>query len=272
MSSTLSLNGANFYRPVNNNLKTNYSDTQQSDYDVNGNNSQVASTNGEELLLNSLYAIANQNGYDMSSVKGVSNNNAQNTSEVAEMLAAGKKQEVKDKMGAQAVPALMAIVKDTSQPMQVRVDAIATLAKLVDEGKAPASCLVQLLKDPNCKDMAERAMANVGKEIMPVVKQLLNSSDPALKESAKNILNDMKDAWAGYENDPKWGQECQELLPEVDKLLKDIDNKEKTQNSTQNVNNYNDTQDINDPNDPNNPANSAGFNRQYVNFSKFMTA
>lgn len=200
--------------------------------------------------------MATQNGMPANST------NNQNTQQIAGMLEAGNKEAVKD-MGAQAVPSLMAIVKDTSQPMQVRIDAIATLAKLVDEGKAPASCLVQLLKDPNCKDMAERAMANVGKEIMPVVKQMLN--DPSMRESAINILNDMKDAWAGYENDPKWGQECQELLPEVDKLLNEINNSNNSNNNdTTNNTNNNNTQD----NDDN--SKYAGFTRQYVDFSKFI--
>ena len=208
----------------------------------------------------------------INSAYGVNNTaSAQNTEQVAQMLASGNKQQVKDEMGAAAVPALMQIVQDTSQPENVRVDAIATLAKLVDEGKAPASCLVQLLKNPNCKDMAERALANVGKEAMPVVKQLLKSGDPEMKESAKNILYDMQDAWAGYENDPKWGAECNELLPEVEQLLTQIENKDNNNNNQ--YGNYN-TQTANNNysyDDPNNPANIAGYNRQYVDFSQMYS-
>lgn len=269
MSSGLSFNATNFYKPLSFSTKPNNTNAQNQYSAANSLDSLVGQADGEQLLMNSLYAIANQNGYNTNPINSTGANQAQNTEQVAEMLEAGNKQQVKDEMGAQAVPALLAIVKDTSQPEQVRIDAIATLAKLVDEGKAPASCLVQLLKDPNCKDMAERAMANVGKEIMPVVKQLLNSGDPQMQESAKNILHDMQDAWAGYENDPKWGQECQELLPEVEKLLAQVDKKEnngKTQ-TTQNQTAQNYYQDADDPN---NPANLAGYNRQHINFSNLM--
>lgn len=224
MSSNLSLNTANLYRPFMLNKKSSASEEITGKNNDNAQSDSLTPMNGEDLLLNSLYAIASQNGYEN---PALTNKKPANTEQVAEMLKAGNKQEVKDEMGADAVPALVSIVKDTSQPMQVRIDAIATLAKLVDEGKAPASCLVNLLKDPNCKDMAERAMANVGEEIMPVVKQLLNSGDPQLKASATNILQDMVDAWTGYENDPKWGAEAQKVIPQAQALL----------NRTNNVNN-----------------------------------
>lgn len=167
-------------------------------------------------IMNMLDALAMQNGY----IPGL-NKDGQNFSRIAKMLQAGNKEDVKD-MAEDAVPYLTAISKAASQPLGVRVDAIATLAKLVEEGKAPISCLIALLKDSNCKDMAERALANIGKEALPAVEQLLNGSDPELRQSAINILNDMKDAWTGYENDPKWGTECKELMPAVDELLEKV--------------------------------------------------
>lgn len=260
----LNLNAAGLYKPVQVNSQKNLTPEDQIQNAINKYVDDPYVKGGDQMLLNSLAGIASQNGYGNIGVgntqTATGTQDASMKDQVAGMLEAGNKQEVKDKLGAKAVPALMSIVQDTSQPMQVRVDAIATLAKLVDEGKAPASCLVQLLKDPNSKDMAERALANVGKEAMPAVKQLLKSGDPAMKESAKNILNDMKDAWAGYENDPKWGQECQELLPEVDKLLEKVEKNDKTQTD----------QTTYDPDDPNNPQNLAGYSRQYVNFSPFQ--
>lgn len=264
MQAGINLNTASLYNTSLFQKRTGQTNPQQNN-DTTYTTPSWMQGNGEELLLNSLNAIASNNGYQTNAISQTGNSQTANTEQIAEMLKSGNKQEVKDQMGAKAVPGLMSIVQDTSQPMNVRVDAIATLAKLVDEGKAPASCLVQLLKNPDCKDMAERALANVGKEAMPAVKQLLKSGDPQLKESAKNILNDMKDAWAGYENDPKWGQECQELMPEVDKLLNKI---EKKDNDNQNQNNINNTTN---PDDPNNPINLAGYNRQYINFSN-MTA
>lgn len=262
----LNLNATGFYKPVQFGNQKTLSTEDQIQNAINQYVEDPYITGGDQMLLNSLAGIASQNGYGnigVGNTQATTSTNGDSMKEnVASMLEAGNKQEVKDQYGAKAVPALLAIVKDTSQPEQVRIDAIATLAKLVDEGKAPASCLVQLLKDPNCKDMAERALANVGKEALPVVKQLLNSGDPQMKESAKNILNDMKDAWAGYENDPKWGQECQELLPEVDKLLEGVNKKETATNNSQ--------QSTYDADDPNNPQNLAGFNRQYVSFSPFQ--
>lgn len=264
MQSGINLNTASLYNTSLFQKRKEHAEAQDNNNITSTTNSWQQG-NGEELLFNSLQGIARNNGYQTSPINQTNNSQAANTEQIADMLEAGNKQEVKDQMGAKAVPALMSIVQDTSKPMNVRVDAIATLAKLVDEGKAPASCLVQLLKDPNCKDMAERALANVGKEAMPAVKQLLNSGDPQLKESAKNILNDMKDAWAGYENDPKWGQECQQLLPEVDELLNKVENKD---NKNQNQNNINNTFE---QDDPDNPINFAGYNRQFINFSN-MTA
>jgi uncharacterized protein (UPF0147 family) len=277
--------GQSLFQGLNKKIQDSESQTSQS---FSSLPSLYNNTDGDSLLMNSLNAMATQNGMP------VNNANAQTTQQITEMLAAGNKEEVKD-MGAQAVPSLMAIVKDTSQPMNVRVDAIATLAKLVDEGKAPASCLVQLLKDPNSKDMAERALANVGKEAMPAVKQLLKSGDPEMQQSAKNILNDMKDAWAGYENDPKWGQECQELMPEVDKLLNEVGQAEETAKTGEIDKQQNVDQQTIDPqlleqlmsfnpeSDPDQLLNqllssqqqnnnqAAGLTRQYADYSKILT-
>lgn len=260
MSGKLALNGTGFYNPYMASSKNQKHQGLVEDSNYSNYQSYETPADGSNMLLNSLMSIASQNGINgINGVNGTSQNSAVSKDKVAEMLQAGNKQEVKDKMGAAAVPALMAIVKDTSQPMNVRVDAIATLAKLVDEGKAPASCLVQLLKDPNSKDMAERALANVGKEAMPVVKQLLKSGDPAMQQSAKNILNDMVDAWSGYENDPKWGAECKELLPEVNAMLNKInnnDNNDKTTNSNTSTNNEDDK------------SNKLGITRQFVEFAR----
>lgn len=277
MTSNISLNMASLYNPYLLSLKNNSQDSTAGSGTQNQMLDSLLGQDGNSIIFDQLNAMAVQNGYTGQLTSTNNNSKPANTEKVAQMLQAGNKQEVKDEMGAQAVPALMAIVKDTSQPMQVRIDAVATLAKLVDEGKAPASCLVSLLKDPNSKDMAERAMANVGKEIMPVVKQMLNGSDPELKQSAINILNDMKDAWAGYENDPKWGQECRELLPEVDQLLQKVNNNSNSSNtstgstnSSGNTNSYNETYsgDLS-LDDPDHPKNFAGFTRQFANYSKF---